>query len=298
MATITANLPLNAGDTGIVLFLYSLSDGSLLNLGGDSLAEVANGLFQADVDDAHIPSGEDLRADAQNGTGVVIASDILYDGSSIIGVQPQLTLIDDLSSSIGSSGNRAVTITVTDAVNNIALANAPVQLQDASGNAVGVVRHTGSSGSLILNLDDGSYKLLVGTMYGYEVHVAEDLTVSPTDTAKTLSMTPSLAIQPASDPALCNVLVKVLNQYGQPLDGATVTARIESPDFLLNTVVSNEMTLTQTTDVNGHATLSLIRAVEFIRGGKYEIMIKVDNSTQKFDYYVPNQDSVLATFTS
>ena len=77
-----------------------------------------------------------------------------------------------------------------------------------------------------------------------------------------------------------------------------MTAKIEAPDFLLNTVVSNDMTTTATTDASGEVTLSLIRAVEFIRGGKYQILIKVGTSTQKFEYYVPNQSSVVATFTS
>lgn len=296
MAIISANLPLNAGDTGLTLLLYSLTDGSLLNAGGDAMTEVANGFFQATVDDSDIPADEDVRADARDASSNVIASDILYSGSTLVGIQSQASLVDDVSDAIGAAGSRAVTITVTDGSANVP--NAPVQLMTAADVAIGVVRYTNSSGELVLNIEDGSYKLLVGMMTGYAVHAAEAFTVTAVALTKTLTVTPDSAVVGAADPALCNVLVKVLNQYGSPLEGATVTAKIEAPDFLLNTVVSNDMTTTATTDASGEVTLSLIRAVEFIRGGKYQILIKVGTSTQKFEYYVPNQSSVVATFTS
>lgn len=296
MATLSAHLPNSAGETGLNLLLYSLVDGSLLNAGGDALSEVANGLFQATVDDADIPATADARADVQNVNGDVIASDILYNGSTIIGIQPQAGLIDDIAESVGTGGARAVTITVSDGSANIPYA--PVQLLDASDNPIGSVRATSSAGTLVLNLDDGSYKLLVPTMNGYDNHTAQTLTVSGVSTSITLTLTANVAVSAATDPALCNVLIKVVSQYGSPLAGAGVSARIDSPDFLLNTVVSNDVSTSATTDVNGEATLSLIRAVSFIRGGRYEIMVKNGNSTQKFEYYVPNQASVVATFTS
>lgn len=293
MATISANLPLNAGDTGLALFLYSLTDGSLLNTGGDSLTEVANGLFQATVDET---IEADLRADAKDSGGNLLASDTLYLGSSIVGQQPQVTLIDEIATNTGGAGVRVVNITVSDGASNVPFA--PVQLQDAAGNTVGSVRVANGSGVASLNLDDGSYKAVVGNLFGYESHTAEAFTVDEDNEAVTLTLTPSVAVSPPSDPALCNVLIKVRNQYGQPLDGATVTAKISAPDFLLNTVVSNEMNVTSTTDVNGEAVLTLIRAVEFIKGGEYQILIKVGTSTQKFSYYVPNVSSTVATFTS
>ena len=293
MATISANLPLNAGDTGLTLFLYSLTDGSLLNTGGDSLTEVANGLFQATVDET---IEADLRADAKDSGGNLLASDTLYLGSSIVGQQPQVTLIDEIATNTGGAGVRVVNITVSDGASNVPFA--PVQLQDAAGNTVGSVRVANGSGVASLNLDDGSYKAVVGNLFGYESHTAEAFTVDEDNEAVTLTLTPSVAVSPPSDPALCNVLIKVRNQYGQPLDGATVTAKISAPDFLLNTVVSNEMNVTSTTDVNGEAVLTLIRAVEFIKGGEYQILIKVGTSTQKFSYYVPNVSSTVATFTS
>ena len=296
MATISVNLPSNSGDTGLVLLLYSLSDGSLLNpSAGDSLSEVANGLFTATVDNAHIPSGQDVRADVQNSSQSVIYTNILYDGSTLVGLQSQAGLIDDISDSIGASGTRAVTVTVSDGSSNVPYA--PVQLLDSSDNPIGVVRASSASGTLVLNIEDGSYKLLVPTINGYDTHVAESLTVSGSNVSATLTLTPNVALSAATEPSLCNVLVKVVSQYGTPLAGATVSARIDSPDFLLNTVVSNDVTTTSTTDVNGEATLSLIRASAFIRGGRYEIMVKNGTSTQKFEYYVPNQASVIATFT-
>lgn len=296
MATISANLPLNAGDTGLVLFLYSLTDGSLLNAGGDAMTEINNGFFQATVDDNDIPADEDVRADAQDALGGVLASDILYSGQTLIGSQPQVSLVDDVSDAIGADGARTVTITVTDGTANIP--HAPIQLLNSSDNPIGVVLNANSQGVLTMNIEDGDYKFIVGTVIGYESHVAESFTVSESSVSKTLTLTPNAAITAPSDPALCNVLIRVLNQYGQRLQGATVSARIDSPDFLLNSVVSNEMSTTATTDVNGEVVLTLIRAIEFIQGGKYEIMIKNGSSTQKFDYLVPNQGSVVATFTS
>lgn len=294
MATIYANLPLNAGDTGITLYLYSLTDGSLQNAGGDAMTEVSNGLFSANVDDADIPAATDLRADARDSGGSVFASDILYSGTTLIGSQPQVTLIDEISNTIGGSGLNVVTATVNDGTANVP--NAPVQLLDSLDNPIGYPITSSSSGLATFNLNDGSYKMAVGYLNGYESHVAQVVNVVG-PTAVTLTLTPA-SMSAATDPALCNVLVRVLTQYGQPAVGATVTAKIDSPDFLLNSVVSNDMVTTATTDSNGEVTLSLIRAVEFIRGGKYNILIKVGTSTQKFEYYVPNQASVVATFTS
>ena len=293
MATISANLPLNAGDTGLTIFLYSLTDGSLLTTGGDSLTEVANGLFQATVDET---IDADLRADAQDSGGNLLATDTLYFGSSVVGQQPQITLIDEIANNTGGAGVRVVNITVSNGSSNVPFA--PVQLQDATGNSVGSVRTANASGVATFNLDDGSYKGLVGNMFGYESHAAEAFTVDEDNEAVTLTLTPSVVASAPSDPALCNVLIKARNQYGNPLSGATVTAKMASPDFLLDTVIWNDMTVTATTDVNGEVVLTLIRAVEFVKGGEYQILIKSGGSTQKFSYNVPDVSSTTITFTS
>ena len=80
---IYANLPINAGDSGLVLKLYNPTSGSQINAPGDVMLEINNGVFYVDVVQDIVG---DLRADVFDADGDALASDWLYQGNSIIGL--------------------------------------------------------------------------------------------------------------------------------------------------------------------------------------------------------------------
>jgi len=81
---IFANLPLNAGDDGLMLKLYNPQSGVMINSpAGDLMQDMGNGVFYADVTQG---LALDLRADVLDADGDPIASDWLYEGNSVVGL--------------------------------------------------------------------------------------------------------------------------------------------------------------------------------------------------------------------
>ena len=80
---IYANLPINTGDSGLVLKLYNPTTGNQINAPGDVMLEINNGVFYVDVVQDIVG---DLRADVFDADGDALASDWLYQGNSIIGL--------------------------------------------------------------------------------------------------------------------------------------------------------------------------------------------------------------------
>lgn len=78
-----ANLPLNAGESGLTLRIFDPSTGSQLNSPGDVMLEISNGVFYADITQSITT---DLRADVYDLDGDIIASDFLYLGNAVIGL--------------------------------------------------------------------------------------------------------------------------------------------------------------------------------------------------------------------
>ena len=85
MATIFANLPAHEGHIGLTLYLYNMTTGDVLNAGGDALTELANGTFSTEVSETITMT---LRADVENSSNDVIASDTLWLGESVVGLMP------------------------------------------------------------------------------------------------------------------------------------------------------------------------------------------------------------------
>jgi hypothetical protein len=81
---IFTNLPANEGDTNLRLYLYSPDSGSLLNSNGTLLTEISNGVFMGEIPQTIT---EDLRADVQDESSNVLASDWLYKGNSVVGLK-------------------------------------------------------------------------------------------------------------------------------------------------------------------------------------------------------------------
>ncbi len=92
MATIFANLPAHEGETGLTLYLYNMTTGTVINPGGDALTEIANGTFSAEVAE---PLDQTLRADVEDSSNDVIASDTLWHGESVIGLMPDECVTSD-----------------------------------------------------------------------------------------------------------------------------------------------------------------------------------------------------------
>ena len=80
---IYANLPISAGENGLVLKLYEPTSGVMINSPGNSLQEISNGVFFVDVSQT---INTDLRADVFDADGDALASDWLYLGNSVVGL--------------------------------------------------------------------------------------------------------------------------------------------------------------------------------------------------------------------
>lgn len=102
-------------------------------------------------------------------------------------------------------------------------------------------------------------------------------------------------LTPELGPNVCLVTIKVVSQHGNPISGAIVTAKIKNKaEFAGQAIVANEI-VSDVTDGNGEATLTLIRFAAFSTdSGEYRIHVKYGQEHHHFDYVVPNVDAVVA----
>ena len=108
MPTITIDLPAEAGETGMTLEL--IAAGVLLNAGGDTLTESANGYFSATV--AESPAaGVDYRADVKDSGGDVFYSDTLHAGETHVGKSNVIKSGEAFTASGGGDDDKIVTFT-------------------------------------------------------------------------------------------------------------------------------------------------------------------------------------------
>ena len=90
MPNISVDLPLNAGDVGLTLWIYN--QGVLLNTGGDALVESGVGYFTANVFES-LGADTHYRVDIQDTNSNLIFSDKLYAGQLYVGID---SLIDEI----------------------------------------------------------------------------------------------------------------------------------------------------------------------------------------------------------
>lgn len=97
-------------------------------------------------------------------------------------------------------------------------------------------------------------------------------------------------------PGLCNVTFKVMNK-STPVEGATVSVELESPNPTIDAQLMDSIASTGTTNASGEVTISMIRADSFTRSdGIYRIRVRGSDGRRIHDrrVTVPNQPSCWA----
>ena len=171
--------------------------------------------------------------------------------------------------SIGTGAN-SVTLTIQDD-NSDPVQGISVTIKNSGQTAViAGPGTTNSSGQVIFNLDDGSYKAIVSTTTIYETLAAQTLTVSGTTTA-TYTITRHVIPSP-SDPTLCRVYGYILDPRGETISGTQVIFQLEDPT---STEVSTNLvsidTLIVRTNGDGYFYADLIRSSQFTPSVDYKV---------------------------
>jgi hypothetical protein len=158
------------------------------------------------------------------------------------------------SSSGSGTGAYAVTITVTDGTNP--LENATVRMNSSiAGNYTAT---TDVNGEATFSLDAATYDVSI-TLLGYEfTPTTHEITSDSSTHTPTFSMTETV-ITPASDPALCTCVLRVVNASGVAQEGTTLT-------FTVSTIPTSDTAgewyghvATATSDASGDIEIELPR---------------------------------------
>jgi len=84
MTNIYASLPRYTGET-LTMYLYDAETGTAVNSGGDSMVEVINGAFYADIT---VSIDSTVRVDVKDDSSNLLGSDLLYYGETVVGKLP------------------------------------------------------------------------------------------------------------------------------------------------------------------------------------------------------------------
>ena len=218
--------------------------------------------------------------------GTVIKARVDGDGLSTLPVVVGVVGIYRLSSSGGGLVTVAVKIIDED---ESGVAGCRVGIEGSGRSTT-----TDDNGDAKLHLSAGEYTLIVATPSGFSTPESTPIVVA-SDSLNIQIETASETLPGSTDPALCNVAVDVIDENGQPIQGALVFARI-AEDFQLaaNAAVFNTKSESET-DVNGRAVLTLIRSSQFASGGEYTITINTVFDSRTFSYLVPDSAASVAT---
>ena len=78
---------------------------------------------------------------------------------------------------------------------------------------------------------------------------------------------------PAPDPPLCNLAVSVIDQFGDPIEGIRVIARLPTGSEVIGDSIGINLVKRETTGENGTANLVLLRDTD------YELLFRRPNGT-------------------
>lgn len=169
------------------------------------------------------------------------------------------------------SGSRTVTFTVRDGTSLANLVDAAVTVYGSDGSTVVDVKRTNSSGQAVFSLDDGNYYYGVTALPGYSSVGATAFTVDGTE-----AITVNMSAIPATSVSAGTRVVRVIvvSGAGALTSGIEVTAKLaKKRSSIANAFVLNTQ-LTDTTDANGIADLTLITEDQFESGdGEYVITV-------------------------
>jgi hypothetical protein len=101
-------------------------------------------------------------------------------------------------------------------------------------------------------------------------------------------------IIPTPAPGLCTVFTTVIDGTGEPIEGATLRARIVSQNSSTNGTVILTESVDAVSDEEGYVSIDLIRADQFVDGtGEYRITVQYEGEILRdVTAAIPNQDSV------
>jgi len=176
----------------------------------------------------------------------------------------------EVISSSSGAGSSAVTVSVASGASAITGALVTV----LSGSTVVAYGTTGSGGTVVFNLDSGTYTARVRSNPSYQTPDDQAFTVSG-DMSIDFGLT-AQSIDPPSTPGLCTVRFIVLDA-GSPVQGVRVTAELASENAMVNTALMSRALHAATTDADGIADLVMVQYASFTRGGAY--LIKATDST-------------------
>jgi hypothetical protein len=197
----------------------------------------------------------------------------------------------------GGDGDYSVTVTVVDSVTSDLIQGARVTLLTDLGVSTSASAVTGTLGTVELRADAGDYLVAVTPPTGYAAPANTATTVSA-DTDVGEIQVVAITIAGTDDPVLCTVAVDVVDQHGEPYEGARVLAYVGNETSIASDSAVIDVTNYHLTDANGRATFNLIRSSEFGPGsGEYTIEVSLCTGRKFYmtGFVVPDQESVVAT---
>lgn len=157
------------------------------------------------------------------------------------------------------SGANQVTITV-ETTGSVPIPNSVVTIKNALQSAVLAQGLTDGNGQVIFNLDNGSYKALILTVYPYNPLAPQTLVVSGT-TSATYQLSQAAAITPATSPSLCRIYATLRKLDGTIASLEPVRFRLQTSGSFQasgNIIVVQE--ISNQTDANGFFFVDLTRS--------------------------------------
>lgn len=185
---------------------------------------------------------------------------------------------------VATLGTGARTVTVAVLVSAVPLENATVRFTLGGETYSG---RTNASGVVVFNLNDGTYTVAISKS-GYSF-AGTTMVVDGVETAS-YTMT-SLPIAAAAGADECNVAVDVIDQFGDPYNGVSVSAVVGSSVTGADAAGILDRDAKSKLTVSGRATLTLIQGVT------YTITFEKGHRSKSFSYLVPIAASALATQT-
>ena len=148
------------------------------------------------------------------------------------------------------SGNRKVTIIVQDISTHDPIPDVQIFMRDASDTTIEAFGIADSTGSMVFNLYDGTYKVYLSKMASYSFAVPETLVVSG-DKTETYSGQVIIPVPPP-DPELCLIYDWLYDGEGKPWINQKFRVSIYSPPPNLDSIVIGDGARVVETDATGY----------------------------------------------
>jgi hypothetical protein len=191
----------------------------------------------------------------------------------------------------GASGMGAnqVTLTVQSSL-AVPIANVPITVKNQAQTAIVATGTSDVNGQVVVNLNNGTYTVLILSSPSWTPPTPQTLVVSGT-TAATYTLTAFNPGTPASA-SLCRVYGTLRNLDGSAASGQQVAFTLDSGDWQANDTAIVVAALYVTTDVNGYFQADLTRSSQFsaIHGSGIP-RYNVSGGSLRNSFLAPDQNS-------